>query len=141
MIIDHLGVVVKSLDDGIAMWEKTFGYKRMTHPVVNTRQRVRVVFLKKDGSSLVKLVEPSEAGSPVSALAARGGGLHHVCLRVNNMEDALKRIEEEGGRIINRPEPGEAFENEPIAFVFLHGLLVEVIATEKKAMRIEEAGT
>ena len=30
-------------------------------------------------------------------------------------------------------EPGEAFENEPIAFVYANGLPTEIIATERKA--------
>ena len=136
MTIDHIGVVVRSLEQGITVWEKTFGYVRMTQPVTNTRQKVRVVFLQKSGSLPVKLVEPSDESSPVAALAARGGGLHHICFRADNMEHALRHIEREGGRIIVPPQPGEAFENEPIAFVYMHGLPTEIIATDKKALRL-----
>jgi methylmalonyl-CoA/ethylmalonyl-CoA epimerase len=136
MIIDHIGIVVRSLDQGMVMWEKMFGYTRMTQPVVNTRQRVRVVFLHKEGSLPVKLVEPADPGSPVSTVAARGGGFHHVCFRTDNMEKTLQHIERAGGRIIVPPEPGEAFENESIAFVYMHGLPAEIIATDKKAKQI-----
>lgn len=136
MTIDHIGVVVRSLEDGIVVWEKAFGYQRMTQPVTNTRQKVRVVFLRKEGSLLVKLVEPSDPSSPVAALAARGGGLHHICFKTDSMEHTLQQIEREGGRVIVPPQPGEAFENEPIAFVFLHGLPTEIIATDKKAMLV-----
>lgn len=136
MTIDHIGIVVRSLEQGIAVWEKAFGYKRMTQPVINTRQKVRVVFLRKDGSLPVKLVEPADPSSPVAALAARGGGLHHICFRTDNMEETLRHIEKEGGRVIVPPQPGEAFENEPIAFVYMRGLPTEIIATEKKAMQI-----
>jgi methylmalonyl-CoA/ethylmalonyl-CoA epimerase len=139
MVIDHIGIVVKSLDQGMAMWEKTFGYARMTQPVINTRQRVRVVFLQKEGSLPVKLVEPADPGSPVFAIATRGGGFHHVCFRTDDMEKTLQRIERDGGRVIVPPEPGEAFENEPIAFVYMHGLPTEIIATDKKAMRLAVA--
>lgn len=118
------------------MWQKTFAYKQMTQPVVNTRQKVRVVFLQKEGSLPVKLVEPTDPESAVFSLAARGGGFHHVCFRTDNMEKVLRHIEQEGGRILVAPEPGEAFENEPIAFVYMHGLPTEIITTEKKAMRI-----
>ncbi len=136
MTIDHIGIVVRSLEQGILMWEKAFGYRRMTQPVTNTRQKVRVIFLKKEGSLPVKLVEPADPGSPVAALASRGGGLHHICFKTDNMEETLKHIEREGGRVIVPPQPGEAFENEPIAFVYMHGLPTEIIATDKKAMQI-----
>jgi methylmalonyl-CoA/ethylmalonyl-CoA epimerase len=139
MTIDHIGVVVRSLEQGIVAWENVFGYEKMTEPVTNTRQKVRVVFLRKSGSTSVKLVEPSDPGSPVASLAARGGGLHHICFRVDNMEQTLQHIEREGGRVIVPPQPGEAFENEPIAFVYINGLPTEIIATDKKAMMIQSS--
>lgn len=51
MIIDHLGIVVKSIDEGIKYWEEVFGYKQMTEVVINTRQKVKVVFIKRKFSS------------------------------------------------------------------------------------------
>jgi methylmalonyl-CoA/ethylmalonyl-CoA epimerase len=138
MVIDHIGIVVRSLEAAIPAWVETFGYEQMTEPVHNTRQKVRVVFLRKEGSTMVKLVEPADPSSPVSALAARGGGLHHLCFRVDNMEGAMRHLESADARVLVPPEPGEAFENEPIAFVFVHGLATEVIATEKKAKLIAQ---
>ena len=134
MVIDHIAVVVRSMEQAIPLWERAFGYAPMTTPVVNLRQRVRVVFLAKPGSVTIKLVEPSDASSPVHGLAARGGGLHHLCFRCADMADELQRLQGEGMRVIAGPEPGEAFDNEPIAFVYAgQGLNVEIIATEKKA--------
>jgi methylmalonyl-CoA/ethylmalonyl-CoA epimerase len=133
MVIDHIGIVVRSLEPAIQTWVDSFGYTQMTQPVVNTRQKVRVVFLKKEGSVLIKLVEPVDSASPVYALSSRGGGLHHICFRTDTMEKTLTRLEGEGARIIVGPEPGEAFENEPIAFAYVGGLPVEIIATDKKA--------
>ena len=78
MVIDHIGIVVPSLEAAIPGWVKTFGYEQMTEPVLNTRQKVRVVFLRKEGSTMVKLVEPVDRSSSVFALSSRGGGLHHL---------------------------------------------------------------
>ncbi len=50
MIIDHIGIVVKSIDDGIVHWQNVFYYRQYTEIVVNTRQEVRIVFQKKCGS-------------------------------------------------------------------------------------------
>ena len=134
MIIDHIAIVVRSLEQAILHWERTFGYAPMTSPVVNSRQRVRVVFLAKDGSLTIKLVEPLDASSPVNALAARGGGLHHLCFRCANLNDELLRLEQAGMRILTPPQPGEAFDNELIAFAYAgQGLNVELIETDKKA--------
>ena len=134
MVVDHIAVVVRSLEQAIALWGKAFGYVPMTAPVANSRQRVRVVFLAKDGSITIKLVEPTDTLSPVHALAARGGGLHHLCFRCANLNEELARLEQSGMRILADPQPGEAFENEPIAFVYAgQGLNVELIETDRKA--------
>lgn len=79
MVIDHIGIVVQSITDGIEHWKKHFGYLPLTATVTNTRQKVRVCFLQKENSMLIKLVEPLDETSPVYRFALRGGGLHHIC--------------------------------------------------------------
>ena len=141
MIIDHLGVVVKSIEAGIEQWERLFDYKQMTEIVINTRQRVKVVFLSKQGSLTVKLVQPLDETSPVYKFAAKGGGVHHICFKCNDLNEELLRLSEKGLQITTKPQPGEAFENEDIAFVYArNGLHIELIATDRKANRIDTAG-
>jgi len=134
MVIDHIGIVVKSLEAGIKHWEGVFNYKQKTAPVINTRQKVRVVFMAKTGSTMIKLVEPVDETSPVFSYAQKGGGLHHLCFKYKNMNTELTSLKNMGFRILKSPEPGEAFESENIAFVYVqHGLNIELIDTDKKA--------
>jgi methylmalonyl-CoA/ethylmalonyl-CoA epimerase len=138
MIIDHIGIVVKSLEKGIKDWQTIFGYQQMTEMVVNTRQKVKVVFMSKDNSLPVKLLEPTDESSPVFALARKGGGLHHLCFKCDDMSLELVRCKEQNLRILADPQPGEAFENENIAFLYAkQGLSVELIDTDKRAKRID----
>ena len=138
MTIDHIAFVVASLEQGIEQWRNEFGYTPMTEPVENSRQRVRVVFMRKAGSITVKLVEPSGDDSPVRGLAARGGGLHHICFRCGDLRVEMNRLVEGGARILTPPQAGEAFDGEEIAFLFCkNGLNVELIATDRKARLIE----
>jgi methylmalonyl-CoA/ethylmalonyl-CoA epimerase len=137
MVIDHVGVVVRSIESGIEDWIRLFGYRQATEIVVNTRQKVRVVFLEKEGSLQVKLIEATEEATPVAAFARRGGGFHHLCFRVDDLGRGLAELAAAGARVIVPPQPGEAFDGEDIAFVFAsQGLNVEVIATTKRAKRI-----
>jgi len=134
MVIDHIGVVVKSIEKGVALWESAFGYRRMTDAVVNSRQKVRVVFLCKEKSLDVKLVEPTDTSSPVYSFAQKGGGLHHLCFRCESLVPELETLKKLGARVLTMPEPGEAFQGEQIAFVFAgQGLNIELIDTEKRA--------
>lgn len=134
MIIDHIGVVVKRLQDGIDTWERMFGYRQMTDPVVNTLQNVKVVFMEKEGSLQVKLIEPAAQSSPVWAFAQRGGGLHHICFRTAEIDAGTDRLVAEGARLLVAPQPGEAFCMERIAFVYAgQGLNIELVDTQLRA--------
>ena len=134
MVIDHVGIAVKSLEESIEHWKSVFGYRQLTSIVTNTRQKVRVAFLAKENSITVKLIEPTDASSPVYAFAQRGGGLHHLCFKCAQLEDELAKLSSLGLRVLVKPQPGEAFDNEDIAFIFdKQNLNIELIATEKKA--------
>ena len=74
MIIDHIGIAVRSIVSSIAHWEHVFGYKQSTKVTTNSRQKVNVVFLEKEGSIDIKLIEPTDESSPVFQFAKRGGG-------------------------------------------------------------------
>jgi methylmalonyl-CoA/ethylmalonyl-CoA epimerase len=140
LVLDHIGIAVRSIDRAIAHWQSMFGYHQATEVVLNTRQRVRVVFLEKDDSLPVKLIEPADDASPVAPLARRGGGLHHLCFRAPSVATELTRLEALGLRVLVPPEPGEAFEDEPIAFVYAgDGLDVELIDTGRRAHRLPAA--
>jgi methylmalonyl-CoA/ethylmalonyl-CoA epimerase len=133
MLIDHLGIVVQSLEEAIRQWELIFGYRKCSGIVINTRQKVRIVFLSKPNSLTIKLIEPSEPASPVSAFARRGGGVHHICFKCNSINATITDFKSQGARLITPPQPGEAFNNHDIAFLLVPGNLnVELIDTSEK---------
>jgi len=133
MVIDHVGIVVQSLDEGISNWKRLFGYVQNSSIVTNTRQKVRVVFLSKPGSVTVKLIEPSEAASPTAVFARKGGGLHHLCFRCDDLKSQIAVLKKQGSRVVVPPEPGEAFQNHEIAFLLASNLNIELIDTTEKA--------
>lgn len=132
MVIDHLGIVVRSIKEGIIQWQRLFGYKQGSNVVTNTRQQVKVVFLSKPDSILVKLIEPTDEGSPIAAFARRGGGLHHLCFRCDDLGAQIPQLKEGGARLMVAPEPGEAFKNHNIAFLLAANLNIELIDTIEK---------
>lgn len=137
MVIDHIGIAVRSLEEGIDRWATLFGYTQTTSVIANTRQRTKVVFMEKEGSVAVKLIEPMDSSSPIFAFAQRGGGLHHLCFKCGRIDSELERMQAMGCRLIAGPEPGEAFDNESIAFIYARqGLNIELIDTDKRAERL-----
>jgi methylmalonyl-CoA/ethylmalonyl-CoA epimerase len=141
MVIDHIGVVVPRIEDGLKQWTTLFGYSQMTEEVTNTRQKVRVVFVAKAGSCTVKLIEPTDESSPVYRFAQTGGGLHHLCFKCDNIDAAVERLRNLGLHVLSEPQPGEAFEGERFVFVFAkQGLNIELIDTERKAKLLRTIG-
>ncbi len=138
MVIDHIGIVVKSMESSIIHWQDCFGYKQLTNPVINSKQRVKVVFMVKINSMTIKLIEPVGEDSPIYQYAREGGGLHHLCFRCDNMTKEISFLKTNGYRMFTAPEPGEAFGNNDIAFLLSSQRLnIELIDTGFKAEMIE----
>ena len=85
MIIDHICFAVKDIGEGIAYWENVFGYKQMTGIVINSLQKVKVAFLKKESSLTIKIIEPLEDNQSLVNFVSRGGGFHHICFKCDNI--------------------------------------------------------
>lgn len=138
MVIDHICIAVIDLEQGIEYWEQTFGYSQATMPVVNTIQKVRVAFLSKEGSVQIKLIEPTEGNHSLKKFVVKGGGFHHICFRCKNVNDTMKELGGKGLITLAPPQPGEAFNNHPIAFMLAkYGLNIELIDTLEKALQKE----
>jgi methylmalonyl-CoA/ethylmalonyl-CoA epimerase len=138
--VDHIAVAVRSVEAAADRLSGLLGYTRTTEKVTNTRQHVNVLFLGKEGSLPIKLIEPSDADSPLCDFVRKGGGLHHVCFKVPDVEAACADLSARGARVITHPQPGEAFDDQLIAFLYLGlGLSVEVVDTERRRGRIDQA--
>jgi methylmalonyl-CoA/ethylmalonyl-CoA epimerase len=142
MIIDHICFAVKDLMEGIEYWERVFGYKQMTEIVENSRQKVKVVFLHKVNSMTIKLIEPLVSNQSLMNFVNRGGGFHHICFKCYNLDESIKDMSSKGLITLVPPQPGEAFNNNNIAFLMgKYGLNVELIDTDEKAPIIKFWGT
>lgn len=139
MIIDHICIAVKEIEEGIAYWEKVFDYKQVTGIVINSLQKVKVVFLKKENSLTIKIIEPLKSNQSLLNFVSRGGGFHHICFKCNKIEDGLKELKDKGLITLVPPQPGEAFKNHDIAFLLArYGLNIELIDTDERAELIRE---
>ena len=134
MTIDHICFAVKNIPEGVEYWERVFGYQQMTEIIVNSLQKVKVTFLKKDESLLIKLIEPLESNQSLVNFVNRGGGFHHLCFRCDNLDDQIKELNGKGLLTLVPPQPGEAFNQNEIAFLLArYGLNIELIDTNEKA--------
>lgn len=138
MHIDHIAIAVRSIDNAAPQLCQLTGYRAKTHKVTNARHKVNVLFLEKTGSLDIKLIEPSDADSPLWDFVKKGGGLHHLCFKVADVNEACGELKQQGVRILAAPAPGEAFDDGLIAFCYLgHGVNAELIDTDARRGRID----
>jgi len=131
MHIDHICIAVRSIDKSIENICKLLGYTIKTKKVTNYIQDVNVQFIKKIDSIDIKLIEPASKNSNlINFLKTKGEGLHHICLLTQDVNDTASTLVENGARLITKPQLGEAFNDNLIAFLYLgNGLNVELIDT------------
>jgi len=141
MQLDHVCVAVKSIGLAQERLCALLGYRPRTALVTNTRQKVHVVFLSLPGSPDIKLIEPAGDNSPLwSFLKGKGEGLHHVCFRVGDLRVELPALASRGLRLLGTAEPGEAFDDELIAFGYAgFGLNLEFIDTDRRRAELSAA--
>jgi methylmalonyl-CoA/ethylmalonyl-CoA epimerase len=138
MNLDHIAIAVRDLESAADRLCGLLGYHRATARVTNTRQQVHVMFLRKQGSLDLKLIEPSSDQSPLWPFVRKGGGLHHVCFKTADVNAACDELTAAGARMLAAPAPGEAFEDGLIAFLYAGlGLNVEVIDTDARRGTLE----
>lgn len=102
--LDHIGIALRSLESA-----KIYELLGLTVDHVETveTQKVRTAFLSV-GDSNLELLEPTDPSSAVAKyIDKRGEGIHHLCFRVNNIEEHLERLRAAGYRLVNEaPVPG-----------------------------------
>lgn len=125
--IDHIGIAVKSIEEAADFYENILGIK-ITGIEVAEEQKVKTVFIQV-GSSNIELLE---ATSPDSAVAKfiekKGEGIQHIAVRVDDIEEAIKKLKSSGVKLIDEvPRLGAG--GAKIAFVHpksTHGVLLEL---------------
>ena len=131
----HVGFVVASISDTVSSFAEMLQADWDECIFHDPNQGVRVTFLKsrRAGDPLWELVEPAGDNSPVKSFAAKGGGLHHVCYVVGDLEDALAQARTLGALITRQPMPAVAFGGRRIAWIYTKNrLLIEYLESAGK---------
>ncbi|MGD9577984.1 MAG: VOC family protein [Syntrophorhabdus sp.] len=137
--LDHIGFVVENISKFKELFS-TVGIDVGTKAIVNPLQKVSASFVnvgEKD-DIYIELLEPVSDDSPISKfLQNRGGGLHHLCFQVDDIEKTARELNAKGFRMVVSPEDCTAYDinlsrkcqdSTKIAFFIISkGVLIELI--------------
>jgi methylmalonyl-CoA/ethylmalonyl-CoA epimerase len=125
--IDHIGVVVNSIDDALATWRDTLGFALLERKTV-PEHGVEVAFIDGGNGTIEFLAPTDPANGTARFLASRGEGTHHICFAVDDIVDALAELKEQGVHLIDEtPRQGV---HGLVAFVHpkaANGVMIELL--------------
>jgi methylmalonyl-CoA epimerase len=125
--LDHIGIAVKDPEAAIAFYRDALGLEIELSEDVKS-DHVRAHFIPV-GEPRLELLESTDPSSPIARYVdKRGPGIHHITLRVEDIQAALAHLKSRGARLIDeQPRPGA--EGSMIAFVHPSasgGVLIEL---------------
>jgi methylmalonyl-CoA epimerase len=129
--VDHLGIAVRDLGEALRAY-RALGFEVESVHEVPT-EKVRAAFLPV-GESRLELLEPTDPGSVIARFLEKRAGLHHVCVLVEDIEQALAELKAAGVELLDeRPRPGAGGSR----VAFLHpragaGVLLELKEAARK---------
>lgn len=98
--INHVAIAVKDIDESLAFWRDILGME--LHHTEDVPSQKAIVALLPTGDSEVELVKPTVDDSGVAKfIAERGGGIHHLCMEVDDIDGMLAMLKEKGVRLID----------------------------------------
>ncbi len=119
----HVGICVKSIDAMVELLEKTIGVNSVSRVEMPERNQVSAYVKIGDQNDCLEIMEPiGDEGTVAAFLAKRGEGIHHLSLKVDNVEETAAIFEAAGCRIIGRGK-GVAFVHPKSAFGVLYELV------------------
>lgn len=125
--IEHIGVAVSNIEDAEKIFSTIFQQPSYKSEEVFS-ENVKTIFFKI-GESKLELVSATNNQSPIAKFLSKNKeGVHHIAFLVKDIKKEMKRLENEGIRLLNET-PKEGADNKLICF--LHpkdtcGVLIEL---------------
>ena len=131
--IDHIGIAVTNIQESLSFWETSLGIE--PHGIQEVpEQKLRTAFLPV-GDTEIELLESTSPDSSVAKFIEKHGeGLHHIAIRVDDIEAALAELKAKGIQLIDET-PRNGAGGARIAFVHpkaTHGVLLELCERKQK---------
>ena len=125
--VEHIGIAVSNLEESIKFYEEVLGLTCYSVEEVK-EQKVKTAFFKL-GQVKIELLESTDPDGPISKfIEKRGQGVHHLAFAVDDIQGALKDLDQKGVSLIDKT-PRKGAEKLDIAFLHpksTHGVLMEI---------------
>ncbi|HPN36288.1 MAG TPA: VOC family protein [bacterium] len=115
--VHHYGLATADLERSMETM-RTLGYHvgTITYDAI---QKVRVAFVSRDQEAMIELVCDADENGPTKRFVSQvGNGFYHICYEVDSIEEATKKLREEGFLLRHAPVPAVACGGKKIAWMY-----------------------
>ena len=125
--IEHIGIAVKDIEEANSIFKSILGRVNYKTEYVESEDVITSFF--DLGDSKIELIESGNKNHAISSfLEKNSSSIHHIAIKVTDIQFEIKRIKKEGIRVLNEI-PKEGADNKLICF--LHpkdtlGVLIEL---------------
>ena len=117
MKLHHIGIVVQNINESLGEISNFLSFESTSLPTLVGSQKVNICFLKTN-SVYIELIEPADPDSPIISFVNEGGGFHHLCFEVDDIQQEIDKMVKNGAHLVVAPVRG--FEDRLIAFLMLN---------------------
>jgi methylmalonyl-CoA/ethylmalonyl-CoA epimerase len=125
--VEHIGIAVNTLAESIPLFEKLLNTACYKTEEVSS-EKVRTAFFKQ-GDTKIELLESTDSEGVIAKyITKKGVGIHHIAFEVADIEDEMKRLQQEGFTLSNTA-PKEGADNKLVCFLHpqnTNGVLIEL---------------
>ena len=115
--LHHIGIVVQNINESLGEISNFLSFESTSLPTLVGSQKVNICFLKTS-NVYIELIEPADPDSPIISFVKEGGGFHHLCFEVDDIQQEIDKMVKKGARLVVAPVKG--FEDRVIAFLMLN---------------------
>lgn len=115
--LNHVAIAVPDLDAATAQYRDALG-ATVGPAVPQPDHGVTTVFVELPNTKIEFLL-PMGEDSPIQGFLAKnpGGGIHHVCYEVDDIEAAAARLVAAGARVLGDGKPKIGAHDKPVLFL------------------------
>jgi methylmalonyl-CoA/ethylmalonyl-CoA epimerase len=132
MRFHHVGILVANIEEHFKNhFAAELGMESLDGPVFDPSQKAFTAMIRTGPGAGIELISPNGPDSPIASAFKNGGGMHHICYEVDDIEATLEEMRSAGMVPVSPPTPATLFDGLRVAFMYSKlGGLVELVESK-----------
>jgi methylmalonyl-CoA/ethylmalonyl-CoA epimerase len=116
--LHHVGILVRDISSAAELYSARYGYQLKSGIIHDPVQGASVQFLELPGDPVfLEFISPDSPESHLSNALNKGGGVHHVCYAIDDMDMRCEELRRQGMTLVRPPVAAVAFGGRRVAWL------------------------